>query len=253
MKNLYHPSQLWERKIYVWLGEMRMLTPSDLYDLVEFKKIVLEHMNKALCKDIDTILESLIYLAKVGVEFQQSFYIIRAVEKLSVDWKYQVSFLKIIDILVLIMFIYVFKPQEVMNIAVILAENFKIDSDSFDEEIQGLKLFLPVTYLAGVSFENVVKEYRYLIWKWDMPNRMAIDIRRKYYKIIKEMDFVEREGGMKNWIKVWWHCLVKTIMLKTNHRMSKLRFYETKKTYHFCSCGYLELVFPDIVSYLNKG
>ncbi len=246
MKNLYHPSQLWEGKIDVWLQEMKRITPQNLYDSSSFKDMVLNHMSKALCKDIDTILESLRYLALVGVEFQQSFYIIRAVEKLSVDWKYQISFLKITEILIFIMMVYVVSPQDIMNIAVILEKNFKIDSKSFDEEIHGLKLFLPVTHLAGISFENIVTEYKYLVCKWAMPDRTAIEIKRKYYKIIKEMDAVEREGGMKNWIKVWWHCLIRTHMLKTSHRMSKLTVFETKKAYHFCSCGYLEPDFPGI-------
>ena len=199
-------------------------------------------MSKALCKDIDTILESLRYLALVGVEFQQSFYIIRAIEKLSVDWKYQISFLKITEILIFIMMVQVVSPQDTMNIAVILGKNFKIDSESFDEEINGLKLFLPVTYLAEISFESIVKEYSYLIWKWAMPDRMAINIRRKYWRKIKEMDFFEREVGMKNWIKVWWHCLDN----ETSHQKSKLMIFETKKVYYFCSCGYLEPDFPGI-------
>jgi len=45
---------------------------------------------------------------------------------------------------------------------------------------------------------------------------------------------------MKNWIKVWWHCLVRTTILKTNHQMSTLTIQETRRVYHFCSCGYLE-------------
>jgi len=252
MKNLYHPSQLWEGKIDVWLWEMSLITSYDIYDPILFKNMVFEHMTKALCKDIDTILDSFLYLAKAGIKFRQSFYIIRAVEKLSVDWKYQVPFLKITETLILIMMLYVVKPQEAMSIAVILAKNFKIDSESFDEEILGLKLFLPVTYLAGISFENIVKEYRYEIWKWAMPDRTAIGIRRKYVKIIERAAFVEREGGMKNWIKVWWHCLIKIArnrrleMLRIDHRMSTLTIFETKKVYHFCSCGYLEPDFPGI-------
>lgn len=254
MKNQYHPSQLWEGKIDYWLTEIEKVTSCDLYNPILFKNMILNHMTKALCKDIDTILDSLLYLAKVGIEFQQSFYIIRAAEKLSMEWMYQISFLKITETLILIMMIYVVKPQDIMNIAVILERNFKIDSDSFDEEIHGLKLFLPVTYLAGISFENIVTEYRYL-WKQFVPSGAAIEIRRKYYEIIKEMDFVEREGGMINWIKVcikvWWHCLVKTTMLKTNHRMSKLIILETKKTYHLCSCGYLEPDLSNIPNYSN--
>ena len=59
-------------------------------------------------------------------------------------------------------------------------------------------------------------------------------------------------------IKVYWHCLIRAIALKTNHRMSTLIVFETKlaadlisdnqqsKVYHFCSCGYLEPDFPGI-------
>ncbi len=245
MKNQYHPSQLWEVKIDVWLWEMSLITSYDIYDPILFKNMVLNHMTKALCKDIDAILDSLLYLAKAGIKFRQSFYIIRAIEKLSVDWKYRVSFLKITETLILIMMVYVVKPQDAMSITVILAKNFKVDSESFDEEIHGLKLFLPVTYLAGISFENIVKEYRY-IWKYFMPSRAAINIRRKYCKVIEEMSFIQREVGMKNWIKVWWHCLVRTAILKTSHRMSTLTIFETKKVYHFCSCRYLEPDFPGI-------
>ncbi len=245
MKNQYHPSQLWEGKIDYGLTEIEKITPRDIYDPILFKDMILNHMSKALCKDVDTILESLRCLALVGVEFQRSFHIIRAIEKLSVDWKYQISFLKISEILIFIMMVHVVSPQDTMNTAVVLAKNFKIDSESFDKEIQGLKLFLPVTHLAGVSFEAIAKEYRYSVWKWAMPDRVAKDIRRKYYKRIKEMDFVEREGGMKNLIKVWWHCLIRTYMLKTSHRMSTLTIkMETKKVYHFCSCGYLR---PDVL------
>ena len=252
MKNQYHPSQLWEVKIDYWLTEIEKVTSQDLYNPILFKNMVLNHMTKALCKDIDTILESLRYLALVGSEFQQSFYIIRAAEKLSVDWKYQISFLKITEILILIMMLYVVSPQDTMNIAVVLAKNFKIDSESFDEEIHGLKLFLPVTYLVGISFENIAKEYRYEIWKWAMPDRVAKDIRRKYVKIIEEVAFVEREGGLKNWVKVWWHCLIRIArnrrleMLKIDHQMNKLTIHETGKVYHFCSCGYLKPDFPGI-------
>ncbi|KKL71911.1 hypothetical protein LCGC14_2090200, partial [marine sediment metagenome] len=243
MKNLYHPNQLWEVKIDVWLWEMSLIISYDIYDPTLFKNMVFEHMTKALCKDIDTILDSLLYLAKAGIKFRQSFYIIRAVEKLSVDWKYRISFLKITETFILIMMVYVVKSQDAMNTAVILAENFKIDSESFDEEIHGLKLFLPVTHLVGISFESIVKEYRYL-WKQVVPSRAAILIRRKYWRMIEEVGFVEREGGMKNWIKVWWHCLLRTVTLKTSHRMSTLTIFETKKVYHFCSCGYLEPDFP---------
>ena len=188
MKNLYHPSQLWEGKIDYGLTEIEKITPRDIYDPILFKNMVFEHMTKALCKDIDAILDSLLCLAKIGIKFRESFYIIRAIEKLSVDWKYQISFLKITEILIFIMMVYVVSPQDTMNIAVTLGKNFKIDSESFDEEIHGLKLFLPVTHLAGVSFEAIAKEYKYLIWKWAaLPSKAAIAIRRKYYdKMIKK-------------------------------------------------------------------
>ena len=51
-----------------------------------------------------------------------------------------------------------------------------------------------------------------------------------------------------NWdhVKVWWHCLLKSTMLKTNHRMSELTILKTGQVYHFCSCGYLEPDDPNI-------
>ncbi len=187
MKNKYHHSQLWREKINVWLCEMKFVTSYDLYDRLVFKNMIFEYITKLLYKDTDDILESFLYLAKVGIEFQQSFYIVRAAEKLFVDWKHQISFLKITEILIFIKMVYVVSPQDVMDIAVILEKNFKIDSDSFDEEMHCLKLFLPVTFLAIISFENAVMEYRYLC-KQIVPSRAGVTIRRKYYKIIKEMD-----------------------------------------------------------------
>ncbi len=45
---------------------------------------------------------------------------------------------------------------------------------------------------------------------------------------------------MKVWIKVWWHCFVKILTVKTDHRMCELTISKTKQKFYFCSCGYLE-------------
>lgn len=39
---------------------------------------------------------------------------------------------------------------------------------------------------------------------------------------------------MRDWIKVWWHCLV---WMMKGHRMVKVHFVNGK-TSHCCDCGY---------------
>jgi len=52
---------------------------------------------------------------------------------------------------------------------------------------------------------------------------------------------------MKNWIKLWWHCLFHLPFGK--HRMNKMTILETGKVkvYHFCSCSYLAECLDDII------
>ncbi len=169
-----HASMEWEEKIDAWLIEMEKLTTCDLFDPLCFKKIVYEHMATALYKDIDIILESARRFALVGVDCRQSFHVIRACEKLTIDWKYRMPFLKILELLMTVMMIYNTRPQDAMDIAVILAKNFKINSDSFHAEIHDLRSLLSIARLIGVPFEKAIKA--------------AGDIRRKYVKIGEKMD-----------------------------------------------------------------
>ncbi len=186
-----HASMEWGEKIAAWLIEIEMLTPRELYLPACFKFAVLEHMSKSLCKDIDIILESIRRVVIMGIDFRQSFYVIRAVEKLTIDWKGQVPFLKITEILLKIMMIYSVSPESVMNVAVVLERNFRINSDSFNEEINSLNRFLPVARIVGVSFEEAISEYKYLILTGADPTRAAIDIYRKYVRIAREADAVK--------------------------------------------------------------
>ncbi len=173
-------------QIDAWLVEMQILTPCDLYRPAYFKFAVSEHIHKSGCKNMDVLLESLRRLATMGIDFDQSFHVVRAVEKLAIGWKGHVPFLKTAQILSSIMMIYAIQPQDIMGIAVILEKNFKIASDSFDEEIHNLKLFLPTTRIVGISFEQAIADYKYLISTGVGPARAATDIRRKYTKIAEE-------------------------------------------------------------------
>ncbi|HEA68548.1 MAG TPA: hypothetical protein ENI07_17245, partial [Desulfobacterales bacterium] len=197
----HHASLEWEEKIDAWLIDMEMLTTCDLFDPLCFKKIVYDHMATALCKDIDIILESARRLAIIGVDYRQSFYVIRAVEKLTIDWEYRVPFLKILETLITAMMSYNASPQGAMDIAVILAKSFKTNSDSLNEEIYYLKYFLPMSRFVGISLEGIISEYSNLILTEGNPNKAAIEIRRKCFKIAKEMEAAAVKIGIISKIK----------------------------------------------------